>query len=177
MQVHIKLTSKSVKFLEYIRPNGIRIKKEDEIGMQLLAYMKYPERYDEREHPELIYKYIVRIPDAMWYQFRLKRVGENFIDSSFENYVRKQFYQFFFNYMNFKILDKIVKRNRNFQIKLLIADFMKELSLSDNEISLETLIRNYHRYRANPDVMINSFIDFIRDEYSKEELDEPIIAY
>lgn len=167
MQVQVKVSRLNLKYLEFSRPKGIRLIRSDEIGMMFLAQLKFrggeSERNMKAKH-NLIYTYIIRVPDKTWYNQYIKKDPQHVALSAFNRHVRNKFYQDFFKFMDLKLLKKELLKRYDILIKDFALQFMAKLTLSDDDILLETLLRNYRRYRLNPDLDIYELIESLKDD-------------
>jgi hypothetical protein len=171
MQVQVKVSRLNLKYLEFSRPKGVRLIRSDEIGMMFLAQLKFrggeSERNMKAKH-NLVYTYIIRVPDKTWYNQCIKKDPQHVAIAAFNRHVRNKFYQEFFIYMDLKLLKKELQKRYETLIKDFAFQFMAKLNLSDDDILLETLLRNYRRYRTNPDLDLYELIDSLSDDDSDD---------
>jgi hypothetical protein len=66
--------------------------------------------------------------------------------------------------MDLKLLKKELLKQFERLIKDFALQFMAKLNLSDDDILLETLLRNYRRYRLNLDLDIYELIESLEDD-------------
>jgi hypothetical protein len=66
--------------------------------------------------------------------------------------------------MDLMLLKMIILEDTEQRIKDFALNYMEKLNLSDDDILLETLLRNYRRYRLNPDLDIYDLIDSLKDD-------------
>ncbi|MES2517500.1 MAG: hypothetical protein V4585_05310 [Bacteroidota bacterium] len=100
-----------------------------------------------------------------WLKLRMKGSETVIVVTSFNKIIRDFFYQDFFQFMNNRLLAKELLSLNLTEIKQFAIEYMAKLSLSDDDINLETLLRNYRRYRLNPNLDLYELIESLNDEY------------
>jgi hypothetical protein len=99
-----------------------------------------------------------------WTKLRIAGIDSNIVITSFNKIIRNFFYEDFFRYMDLMLLKMIILEDTEQRIKDFALNYMEKLNLSDDDILLETLLRNYRRYRLNPDLDIYDLIDSLKDD-------------
>lgn len=85
--------------------------------------------------------------------------------TSFNKQVRNLMYTDFFVYMDRWMLHNEYALSNEFQIREIAINFMKKYDLMESDIKLQTLLRNYRRYRENPDNSLDDVLEKISEDY------------
>lgn len=170
MNIEIQVSPYIQKYLEAKNPSGLKLKRKNIYAMIFFAQYKYVragKRKVKKVHSPfqnaLTAKINIEVSEDDFVRQRMKKEVKLEHCVGFHSAMREFFYQDFFEYVNLRLLDTIL-RSKQSQIKGLIKQFMEANSLTEEEIKLETLIRNYGRYRANKTIDIYELISQLEDE-------------
>lgn len=157
------------KYLEVINPDGIKLKTSNIYAMIFFAQYKYvrtknkKSKYYSNKNLRLTAKIKIDISESDFVKQRMKKAVTLDCCRSFHTCVRELFYQNFFEYVNLRISNRASK-GLEFKIKKTVLQFVLDYNLSEDEIKIETLIRNYGRYRASNNIDIYQLINTLEDE-------------
>lgn len=153
MKIRMPLERYLVKYLKVIHPEVIKIERVDFLGMLVFAHIKYRRTSGKsgilHKKSNLVDKIDVEIPFPKWVRFALFSDIEHSYEG-FNRCIHDFFYKSYYEFMwqekrlnNYEVLIGMKKK----KIRDLTLDFMKVYDLSELDISIETLLRNYRRKR------------------------------
>ena len=187
MHIEVAVTPVNEKFIRSHHPNNITINRHSLFFLIYFAQRKFRDGHESTKtkiplvkakkskvaivsvvDPEPVIKYSSKITfqcsSVQWLRLCLKGAETVIVVTSFNRIIRDFFYQDFFNYMNLRVLAKELLSLDSREIKGFVIDYMTKLSLSDDDIDLQTLLRNYRRYRENPLLDMYQLIERLSDE-------------
>ncbi len=157
MILEVKIDSYLKKYLVSRGQGVIHIRKNNFFGMLLLAHIKYRDKrfcFSSRNKRFSLNDTIqAEIGSVDFKERRIKSViiGDKECYNFAQN-IRDFFFQDFFNHMNLQ-----VAKNPDMQIKQLTEAFKDKLNLSEDDISTDTLLRVYRRYRASAEYKLMKY--------------------
>jgi hypothetical protein len=168
MNITVKVTSVNLKF---INSKSVKLRRVNRNSLYFLIYLAQRKFRDgnvnTKTEPDL-HKYNATLKFSCslskWLALRLKGAESEIVITSYNKIIRNFFYEDFFEYMNKRMLAKHILSLQNEQVKQYAEAYMEKLSLSDDDISLETLLRNYRRYRENEAIDLYLLIESLADE-------------
>ena len=168
MEIKIKVAPFVKKFLLH-KSRGLVLNPKNIYTMIFFAQYKYISSSD-RKNREIKGRYnlceemAIKTSLANWIRQRFKKEVTANCNLSFHFVMRELFYQDFFEYVNLRLLESKISSN-DMTINRIIESYMTDRNLTDEDIKLETLARNYRRYRAESDIDINALIQkHLKDE-------------
>lgn len=167
MKIEVYVSRYIKKYIEYTHPKPITFKRTNVYAMLFFAQRKFnggESRTINSSRTNLNDVIYIHLSTTQFLYQRMK--GKTTLTDyvAFNNIVRDFFYKDFFNYMDFRLFRKKLVENDNRQIKDIVQDYMTKLCLSDDDILLETLLRNYRRYRTDPNIDLYELIESLVDE-------------
>lgn len=151
MRIDIPIEPYLKKYLD-VRHPVIKIQRSDFIGMLAYAHLKY-RKPSPHQHlsSKLISKVSIEIPFSKWVRLSLYNDREwSYI--GFNNCIHDFFFMEYYQYMDtelrFNELEQLLGKKK-LKIVDLTKQFMALFDLSEEDISIETLLRNYRRRRMN----------------------------
>ncbi|MEA5458668.1 hypothetical protein VB796_06455 [Arcicella sp. LKC2W] len=186
MLIEVAVTPVNEKFIRSKHPDNIKIGRHSLFFMIYLAQRKFRDGHEstktkiplvkpkklivinqKQEDTTPVIKYSSKITfkcsAVQWLRLCLKGPETVIVITSFNRIIRDFFYQDFFNYMNLRVLAKELLTIDSQEIKGFALEYMQKLRLSDDDIMLETLLRNYRRYRLNPNLDLYELIESLND--------------
>jgi hypothetical protein len=167
MEIKVRVTSVNKKFM-LSKPNKlIKVGRQSLYFLVYLAQRKFRDGHESQIipiHAKYNDEIIFKCSEIRWIMLRIKGNDTNNIISGFNKIIRNFFYEDFFRYMDLMLLKMIILEDTEQRIKDFALNYMEKLNLSDDDILLETLLRNYRRYRLNPDLDIYDLIDSLKDD-------------
>ena len=102
--------------------------------------------------------------ETQFKELHVKSYNTPIVITSFNKAIRNLFYTEYFVYMDKQMLINEYKRDNEFQIREIAINFMLKLFLTESEIKLQTLLRNYRRYRENPNWSMEENLEHISED-------------
>ena len=168
MQIYVRISNVNLKFIQSQVGDKISVSRRSIYFLLYLAERKFRDGNESSDTPidNVLYSTQIQFDCSLsqWLKLRIKGKESNIVITSFNRMVRDFFYQDFFQFMNVKLLEREIKGYHTLEIKGFAEDYMQKLSLSDDDIDLQTLLRNYRRYRLNPNSEIYALIESLHDD-------------
>lgn len=167
MQISVRISQVNLKFIQSQVGDKISIGRRSIYFLLYLAERKYRDGNESADTPidDVLYSTHIQFDCSLsqWLKLRIKGNDANIVVTSFNRLVRDFFYQDYFQFMNVKLLEREIKGCHSLEIKGFAQDYMDKLSLSDDDIDLQTLLRNYRRYRLSPNSDLYTLIESLHD--------------
>jgi hypothetical protein len=170
MKIEVKISQYLKKYIEYKHPKKITFRRSNIYAMLFFAEWKF--RGKQVKNANLGKRYNlnatidIHISETEWQNQYLKKEPADIVYTSFNRIIRNFFYEEYFIFMDLRLLKKQILNEHDQLIKELAIEFMDKLRLSDDDILLETLLRNYRRYRLNPNLDLYDLIESLHDDNS-----------
>ncbi len=168
MKISVRVSNVNQKFIRYQVGDEISVNRRSLYFQIYLAQRKYRDGNNLKLSPILEAQYSNYIQFecsfVRWAKLCIKGPDLSIVVTSFNRMVRDFFYQDYFQYMNIRLLEREIKGFHSIDIKNFAEDYMHRLNLSDDDIDLQTLLRNYRRYRLNPNSDLFRLIESLRDD-------------
>lgn len=117
--------------------------------------------FDEKKYSKVI---TFRCTTLQVKQLRILKEDTPIVITSFNTGIRNMFYTDFFIYMDKWMLFNEYSKNDKYKIRELVLSFINKFNLLEVEVKLETLLRNYRRYRENPENSMDEALLLISDD-------------
>jgi hypothetical protein len=167
MEINVNVTSVNKKFM-MSKPCKLRkVGRQSLYFLIYLAQRKFRDGHLDQKSPiQIKYNQMITFKCSLfqWTKLRIAGLDSNIVITSYNKIIRNFFYEDFFRYMDLMLLKMLLLKDTEQQIKLFALNYMDKLNLSDDDILLETLLRNYRRYRLNPDLDIYDLIELLEDD-------------
>lgn len=168
MIISVKVTRLNFRFFYSQNPKWQKVNRSNIFFRVYLGDKKYYEKKNQKKIAVDEVKYCKEIQFncsmLLWLKLRMKKEDSNIVITSFNKFLRDLFYQDFFNYMNLHILAKELLHRDSDQIKEYAMNYMDKCNLSDDDIDLQTLLRNYRRYREDKNIDLYEFLEQLSDD-------------
>jgi hypothetical protein len=128
--------------------------------MLFFAEWKYRERvcYSNDAIHALSKSIYIELSEQQWKDQCLKKDPKPIVFIAFNKIIRDFFFQDFFQFMDISYYAKL-KTDSKTEIREIAQAWIDMLQLSDDEMSIETLLRTYRRYRDKTEEEILDIID------------------
>lgn len=149
-----------------MKPKGLKVKRQEFYYALWNHQRKFRGGEDNvRKFNQKLYSSTISFSCSltMWLKQCIKGKEDPVMIVGFNKMIRDLFYQYFFFFMNERLLLKTALHRDNQQIREFGIEFMDKLNLSDEDIMLETLLRNYRRYRDNSTISLYELIATLDD--------------
>lgn len=97
-------------------------------------------------------------------KLRIQLEDTPIVITSFNKGIRNIFYADFFIYMDKWMLINEYSLKNEYQIREIVLSFMGKYNLDEADVKLQTLLRNYRRYRENPENTLDEVLEFISED-------------
>ena len=167
-KIKVRISRFCKKYIEYKHPKKLTLKRTNLYAMLFYAEWKFcgkdirTTNFGKRHN--LNDEIIIYVSEDNWKRQRIKKEPTDITYTSYNRIIRNFFYEEYFTFMDLRLLKKELLQEHEQLIKELALEFMTKLLLSDDDINLETLLRNYRRYRLNPNLDLYELIDSLHDE-------------
>ena len=167
-KIKVKVSRYVRRYIEYKHPRKLQLRRTNLYAMIFFAEWKF--RGTEVKNPNFGKRHnlndeiIIHATDDTWKNQYIKKQPSDIVYTSFNKIIRNFFYEEYFTFMDLRLLKKELLQEHEQLIKELALEFMHKLSLSDDDIMLETLLRNYRRYRLNPNLDLYELIESLHDD-------------
>lgn len=166
MEIKVNVTAVNKKFILSKSPKLRKVGRQSLYFLIYLAQRKFRDGNITHNIPvQLKYNQTVIFKCSLfqWTKLRIAGIDTNIVITSYNKIIRNFFYEDFFEFMNSRFLKKELLGLQEQLIKEFAIDYMEKLSLSEDDIMLETLLRNYRRYRLNTKLDLYELIDSLDD--------------
>lgn len=167
-KIKVKVSRYVRKYIEHKHPRKLQLRRTNLYAMIFFAEWKFrgtevkTANFGKRHN--LNDEIIIYATDDTWKNQYIKKEPSDIVFTSFNKIIRNFFYEEYFTFMDLRLLKKELLQEHEQLIKELALEFMLKLSLSDDDIMLETLLRNYRRYRLNPNLDLYELIESLHDD-------------
>lgn len=166
MKLEVLVSSYLQKYLRKKYPSGIPFRRTERLAMLWLGHYKCrtnKSKVTTNSRYKLNAPVFITMSDAMFQVERLKSQQTMTVSLEFCKQVRIQFYEEFFRYVDFRRLDNTIRDNDE-TIHFIIEEFMLENGIDEDDVQIETLKKNYWRYRKNGNSSLESLINNLKDD-------------
>lgn len=148
------------KYIAYKHPKTLTFHRKNIYAMLFFAEWKYRERvcYTNDAIHKLSDVIYIELSQQQWTDQRLKKEPKPVVYIAFNKIIRDFFFQDFFQFMDISYYAKL-KTDSKTEIREIAQAWIDMLQLSDDEMSIETLLRTYRRYRDKTEEEILDIID------------------
>lgn len=167
MQIEVKVSKFVFKYIIYKNPKSIKLQRTNFFAMLFFAQLKFRGNgkiWKPKKNIKLEESIFIELSDAQWKKQCLKIKADIVHYSAYNKIIRNFFYEEFFTFMDLRLLKKELLQDDDTLIKELTFEFMRKIDLSDDDISYETLLRNYRRYRNTEHCDLYELLDQLNDE-------------
>lgn len=168
MKITVAATPLNAKYVMQQPLKWLKAKRTSKYFKEYLFQKKYRDgnTSSEKKFEEKIYcKQIVFQCTALQSsKLRIQLEDKPCVVTSFNKGIRNMFYADFFIYMDKWMLYNEYSLNNEFQIREIVLSFMGKFNLLESEIKLQTLLRNYRRYRENPENSMDDVLELISED-------------
>lgn len=167
MQIEVKVSKFVRKYIIYKNPKSIKLQRSNFFAMLFFAQLKFRGNgkvWEPKRKTKLDESIFIEMSDAQWNIQHIKKEANIVHFSAYNKMIRNFFYEDFFGFMDLRLLKKELLQDDDTLIKELTFEFMRKIDLSDEDISYETLLRNYRRYRNTANCDLYELLDQLDDE-------------
>ncbi len=165
MKIKVSVTPCNLKYIEYMKPKGLKVKRQEFYYALWNHQRKFRGGENVKKFNDKIYSSTISFNCSLatWLRQSIKGNEDAVMIIGFNKMIRDLFYQYFFFFMNERLILKLALNRDSQQIREFAIEFMAKLNLSEEDINLETLLRNYRRYRETPNLGLYDLIDSLDD--------------
>ncbi len=167
MLIEVKVSKFVRKYIQYKNPKQLKLQRTNLFAMLFFAQAKFRDNgkiWNPKKKIVLNDTITIELSEAQWKKQCLKTELQIFHYSAYNKIIRNFFYEDFFTFMDLRLLKKELLQEDDTLIKELTFEFMRKIDLSDEDISYETLLRNYRRYRNSQYCDLYELLDQLDDD-------------
>lgn len=168
MKITVAATPLNAHYVMQQPLKWLKVKRHTKYFKEYLYQKKYrdsktsPDRsYNEKAYSKNI---TFQCTTLQGKRLRIQMEDTPIVITSFNKGIRNLFYSDFFIYMDKWMLFNEYSLKKEYQIREIVLSFMGKYTLDETHVKLHTLLRNYRRYRENPENSMDEALELISED-------------
>lgn len=172
MKIEVLATACNAKFVSAQPLKWLRVNRTSKLFKEYLFQKKFRDgnrdKSDQIDEKKYCQKITFRCTTYQSKNLYIQKEDTAIVITAFNKQVRNLFYTDFFVYMDRWMLHNEYSLGSEFQIREIAINFMRKYNLMESDVKLQTLLRNYRRYREDP----NNSLDDVLEKISEDDISD-----
>lgn len=170
MKIKVQATTCNAKFVAAQPLKWRKVNRTSRLFKEYLFQKKFRDGHhskkDEIDNVKYSDKITFHCTTSQSKNLCIQKEDSLIVITAFNKQVRNLMYTDFFIHMDRWMLQNEYKLNNEFEIRELAINFMIKYNFMESDIKLQTLLRNYRRYREDP----NNSLDDVLEKISEDDI-------
>jgi len=167
-KIEVLATPCNAKYVAAQPAKWLKVNRTSKLFKEYLFQKKFRDGHlnmnDEIDEKKYSSKITFQCSTLQATKLRIQKEDSLIVITSFNKQVRNLMYTDFFMHMDKWMLHNEYKLNNEYEIRELAINYMIKYDFMESDIKLQTLLRNYRRYRENPDYLLEDILEKISED-------------